>query len=47
MQQLVPKMVQHVTIDRFVVYGDPGPKAAVILANFGAQVFEPWEGLNR
>jgi len=46
-QQLVPKMMQHVTLDRFEVYGDPGPKAAAMLANFGAQVFEHWEGLNR
>jgi hypothetical protein len=46
-QQLVPKMIQCVALDGFEVYGDPGPQAAAMLANFGAQVFEPWAGLNR
>jgi quinol monooxygenase YgiN len=46
-QQLVPKMIQYVTVDRFEVYGDPGPQAAPMLANFGAQVFEHWGGLTR
>jgi len=46
-QQLVPKLMQHVTIDRFEVYGDPGPQMSATLANFGAQVFSHWGGLDR
>jgi quinol monooxygenase YgiN len=46
-QQLVPKMLQHVTIDRFEVYGNPGPQMSAALANFGAQVFAHWGGLVR
>src|SRR5579864_7858880 len=30
-QQLVPKLLQQATLDRFEVYGDPGPKAAAML----------------
>ena len=46
-QQLVPRMIQYVTIDRSEVYGDPGPQAAAMLANFGTQVFQHWDGLPR
>jgi len=46
-QQLVPKMLQYVTVDRFSVYGDPGPQVGATLANFSAQVFGYWGGLNR
>jgi quinol monooxygenase YgiN len=46
-QQLVPKLVQHSRLDRFEVYGDPGLKAAAMLAEFGAEIFERWQGLNR
>ncbi len=45
-QQLVPKLAQHVTIDSFEVYGDPGPQAAAMLAQFGATIFEHWGGLS-
>ncbi len=46
-QQLVPKLLQCVKLDRFEVYGDPGPQMSAMLANFGAQVFSHWGGLNR
>jgi len=46
-QQLVPKMMQYVAIDRSQVYGDPGPEAAKILASFGAPIFHYWAGLDR
>jgi len=46
-QQLVPKFLQYVTVDRFEVYGDPGPQASATLANFGAQMFGYWGGLDR
>ena len=46
-QQLVPKLAAHVTIDRFEVYGDPGAEAAAMLAGFGTEVFEHRYGLER
>jgi quinol monooxygenase YgiN len=46
-QQLVPKMLPYVTVDGFEVFGDPGPEAAAMLANFSAQMFEHWGGLKR
>ena len=46
-QELVPKMVAHTKIDRFEVCGDPGPKAAAMLAGFGAEIFKSWNGLGR
>ena len=46
-QQLVPKMMAHTKIDRFEVCGDPGPKAAEMLAAIGAEIFPSWKGLGR
>jgi quinol monooxygenase YgiN len=46
-QELVPKLLQTVTLNRFEVYGDPGPKAAEILTGVGAEIFPFWRGLNR
>jgi quinol monooxygenase YgiN len=44
-QQLVPKLSQCVTIDRVEVYGEPGPEAGAMLAQFGAARFELWGGI--
>jgi quinol monooxygenase YgiN len=46
-QQLVPKMRQYVTLDRFESYGDPGPQAGAMLAQFGAAVFSYLTGVDR
>ena len=46
-QQLVPKLVEQVTVDRFEVYGDPGPQVTAMLAGLGAEIFQHWQGLNR
>ena len=46
-QQLVPRLLEASSLGGFEVYGDPGLKAAQMLAGFGAEVFEPWHGLNR
>ncbi|MFZ1052978.1 MAG: antibiotic biosynthesis monooxygenase [Candidatus Sulfotelmatobacter sp.] len=46
-QEFVPKILAASSISRFEVYGDPGPKAAQVLAGFGAQIFELWHGLSR
>jgi quinol monooxygenase YgiN len=46
-QELVPKLLQTATLNRFEVCGDPGPKATEILAGVGAEIFPIWRGLNR
>ena len=46
-RELIPKLVEHVKLDRFEVYGDPGPKAAASLKSFGAEIFSLWQGLGR
>jgi quinol monooxygenase YgiN len=46
-RELVPKLLQSSSLNRFEVYGDPGPKAAEILAGVGAEIFPLWRGLNR
>ena len=46
-QQLVPKALEHSTLDRFQVFGDPGPQAADMLAGLGAEIFGPWHGFSR
>jgi quinol monooxygenase YgiN len=46
-QELVPKVLDVSSINGFEVYGDPGPKAAQMLAGFGAEIFELWQGLSR
>ncbi|MGC1869530.1 MAG: antibiotic biosynthesis monooxygenase family protein [Acidobacteriaceae bacterium] len=43
----VPRMLEVSSINRFEVYGDPGPKAARMLANVGAEIFDVWEGISR
>jgi len=46
-QQLVPKILQYSSIDRFEVYGNPGAKAAAMLVGVGAEIFGPWHSLGR
>ncbi len=46
-QELVPKLLETSSVGGFEVYGDPGPKAAQMLAGFGAEIFELWRGLGR
>lgn len=46
-RQLVPKLLQTSSLDRFEVYGDPGLKAAEMLAGVGAEIFPLWHGLSR
>jgi quinol monooxygenase YgiN len=45
--QLVPQMVPLCTMDRFEIYGDPGPEVAQIARGWGAQIFSYWAGLDR
>ncbi len=46
-QEFVPKMLETAGLNRFEVYGDPGPKAAQTLKQMGAETFNPWHKLNR
>jgi len=46
-QELVPKLIQHMRVDGFEVLGEAGPKAAAMLAGFGAEIFQRWQGLSR
>lgn len=46
-QVSVPRMLEFSSINRFEVYGDPGPKAAQILTKIGAEIFDIWDGVNR
>ncbi|MFZ0818481.1 MAG: antibiotic biosynthesis monooxygenase [Candidatus Acidiferrales bacterium] len=46
-QELVPKLLETASITRFEVYGDPGAKAAEMLAKAGAEIFKVWRGLSR
>ena len=45
-QQLVPKLVEVSCVDRFEVYGDPGPEGTRMLASFGAEIFSDWDSLD-
>ncbi len=45
--ELVPKLLEVSSLNRFEVYGDPGPKAAESLAGIGAEIFQFWKGLGR
>jgi quinol monooxygenase YgiN len=44
-QELVPKLLEVTSLNRFEVYGDPGPEATQMLAGFGAEIFALWQGL--
>src|ERR1700691_4133328 len=46
-KELVPKLLETATLNRFEVYGDPGPKATEILAGVGAEIFPVWHGISR
>ena len=46
-QQLVPRLLEHSRLERFEVYGDPGPEATDMLKGFGAEVFQPWHLFSR
>jgi quinol monooxygenase YgiN len=46
-QEGVPKLLETSSLNRFEVYGDPGPQAAAMLAGFGAEIFAAWSGFSR
>ena len=46
-QQLVPRMLELAKLDSFEVFGEPGAEMRAMLGGFGAEIFEPWQGLSR
>ncbi len=46
-QQLVPKLVTLATVERFQVFGDPGPQMRSNLAPFQAEVFTASHAITR
>jgi len=46
-QRLVPKLLEVASVNGFEVYGNPGAKAAEMLATWGAATFEFWDGLKK
>lgn len=46
-QTLVPKLLEVVSVNGFEVYGNPGGKASEMLAAWGAETFEFWDGLRK
>jgi len=46
-QEMVPKLLEVSRLDGFEVYGYPGTKAAEMLVDLGAKIFQHWHGLGR
>lgn len=46
-QTLVPKALEHASLERFSVFGDPGPEAAAILKSLAADIYDHWAGFTR
>lgn len=46
-REFVPKLMEHSSVSRFEVYGDPGPQVAAMVAGFGAEIFTLWHGFSR
>lgn len=46
-QQMVPQLVEVSSVERFEVYGDPGPEGTRMLAPFSAEIFSDWHSLDR
>jgi hypothetical protein len=46
-KELLPKLLALASMDKFEVYGDPGPEATKTLAGVGAEIFGLWRRLER
>jgi quinol monooxygenase YgiN len=46
-QEILPQLIQLCKVDRFEIYGDPGPEVAKTEVGMGAQFFSYWMGINR
>jgi quinol monooxygenase YgiN len=45
--QLVPKLMPMCTMDRFEIYGNPGPAVSQTATGWGARIYPYWAGINR
>lgn len=45
--ELVPQLVPLCHLDRFEIYGDPGPEVTAMAGSMGAKVFAYWAGMSR
>jgi quinol monooxygenase YgiN len=45
--KLIPQLLESASVGGFEVYGDPGSQAAKALREFGAELFQHWQGLRR
>jgi quinol monooxygenase YgiN len=45
--QLVPQMAPLCAMERFEIYGDPGPEVAKMATGFGARIYPYWAGIDR
>ena len=46
-QHLSPKLAAVCSVDRFEIYGDPGPKVREMAGAFGAVTYHCWIGIER
>jgi quinol monooxygenase YgiN len=46
-RELVPQMMPLCKMDRFEIYGDPGPQVAQTVTGWGAGIYRYWTGLSR
>jgi len=46
-QKLVPKLLEHSSMDRFEIYGAPDPPAVAALEAARAEIFRHWKGIGR
>ena len=46
-QQLLPRIAAHCTVDRIEAYGNLDQDIAATLTNSGREIFAAWQGLNR
>jgi len=46
-REFVPRLMEHCSVSRFEVYGDPGPQVTAMVASFGAEIFGLWHGFSR
>jgi len=44
---LVPQLIPLCKMDRFEIYGDPGPEVAQLATGWGAVIYAYWAGINR
>jgi quinol monooxygenase YgiN len=44
-RELVPRFMEMARLERFEVFGDPGPEMQAMLKGFGADIFQAWHVL--